>query len=236
MELGWILSGSREDRVSAASCPMRDTRATGRSDDGLSAQRRGGRAVREGEEPIRARGSSAARARCRAGGGASPRRARRAASARWAPSAARRRPSSRRCRCSGSRGRPCCRRRDGCAGWWCISRQPSRRGSPCRPSSPPCRACRTAGSRRCRSPPGSEEPGGRAHHGGGAEGERDDARIRMLCGSGARRKSGAPRPWGTERLGGLFLRLSEPHLLTGQGVGATPASSCSTAGSDCNLS
>ena len=41
------------DRVSAASCPIRDTSATGRSDDGLSAQRRGGRAVREGEEPIR---------------------------------------------------------------------------------------------------------------------------------------------------------------------------------------
>ena len=31
----------------------RDTRATGRSDDGLLEQRRGGRAVREGEEPIR---------------------------------------------------------------------------------------------------------------------------------------------------------------------------------------
>lgn len=31
----------------------RDTSATGRSDDGLLEQRRGGRAVREGEEPIR---------------------------------------------------------------------------------------------------------------------------------------------------------------------------------------
>jgi hypothetical protein len=53
MQLGQIFSGSREDRVSAASCPVRDTSATGRSDDGLSAQRRSGRAVREGEEPIR---------------------------------------------------------------------------------------------------------------------------------------------------------------------------------------
>jgi len=53
-KLGRFFFRDREgDRVSAASCPIRDTSATGRSDDGLSAQRRGGRAVREGEEPIR---------------------------------------------------------------------------------------------------------------------------------------------------------------------------------------
>ena len=44
-----IASGSRQrDVVSDA-----DTGTAGRSDDGLLAQRRGGRAVREGEEPIR---------------------------------------------------------------------------------------------------------------------------------------------------------------------------------------
>jgi len=136
------------------------------------------RSRRGGADP--ARGSSAVPARSRAGGWATQRRARRAGSVQSDPSAARWRRSSRRCSCSRTRGRACrraCRRaRDGTPADGASSRWPPRRGSPRAPSSLPGRACRTGDSGRCRSPPGSEAPGGRAHRGGGAATERDDAR------------------------------------------------------------
>ena len=195
-----------------------DTSAPGRSDDGpaRAAPWLEGRSRRGGADS--ARGSSAAQARCRAGGWAPPIRMRPAGSARWAPSAARRPPSSHRCKCSCSRGRPGSRP-DGSPAGGAPSRQHSHRLPT---SSLPSRACRTRGSRRCRSPPGSEAPEGRAHRGGGAGGEKDDARMDAMR-VWRQAKVGCCLHIGTGCPDCLFLGLSEPHLCSGQGVGAVQA-------------